>query len=160
MSTPKISRLTLHGLSISKATRFQDELVRIRKKTNITSEWIYHRLKKLLLPGNFIACETCGMATLFEGITIDHKIPRSYHKKYKGNIHDTHNLEFVCSSCNSMKGVKTLEEFLEFLFKRNDEIVTLQKHSTEIVAPLYPNIGLGLKIFGNTAVIKKPRKIK
>lgn len=150
-----MNRLTLRGLTASKAQRFQDDVARIRKKTNLTADWLYQRIKKLLLPGNFIACETCGMATTFEGITIDHKVPRSYHKKYKGNIHDTDNLELVCNACNSLKGTKSLEDFIAFLFKRNEDILELQKHSHDIVAPLYPNIGLGLKIFGNKSRKKK-----
>mgnify|MGYP001617563028 CR=1 FL=1 len=150
-----MNRLTLRGLTAAKAQRFQDDVARIRKKTNLTADWLYYRIKKLLLPGNFIACETCGMATTFEGITIDHKVPRSYHKKYKGNIHDTANLQLVCSSCNSLKATKSLEDFIAFLFKRNEEITELQKHSNDIIAPLYPNIGLGLKIFGNTSRKKK-----
>jgi hypothetical protein len=153
-----MNRLTLRGLAASKAQRFQDDVARVRKKTNLTADWLYYRIKKLLLPGNFIACETCGMATTFEGITIDHKVPRSYHKKYKGNIHDVVNLELVCNSCNSLKGTKSLEDFINFLFKRNEEITELQKHSNDIVAPLYPNIGLGLKIFNKDTLQKSRRK--
>ena len=64
------TRLTLKGLARSKALRFRDDIERMRGRTNLTPEWIYNRIKKLLLPGNYIACETCGMATTFEGITI------------------------------------------------------------------------------------------
>lgn len=148
-------RWTLKGICQLKTQRFRDEIFKMHKKTNLTWEWMYARLKKLLLPGNFIACETCGMATTFEGITIDHKIPRSLHKSYRGNVHNIDNLEFICNSCNSLKGQRTLPEFLEWLAKRNQELLKFSQHSNEIVAPLFPNVGLGQKIFGQDKSHKK-----
>jgi len=144
------SRLTLKGLARSKAQRFIDEVQRMRGHTNLNPEWIYNRVKKLLLPGNYIACETCGMATTFEGITIDHKVPRAAHKHYEGNIHGVENLELICPTCNSLKGQKTLPDFLTFLRTRNEQIIQLRKSSErkDIVAPLFPSIGLGEQIFG------------
>jgi len=144
------ARLTLKGLARSKAQRFRDDVERMRGHTNLTPEWIYNRIKKLLLPGNYIACETCGMATTFEGITIDHKVPRAAHKHYGGNIHGVENLELVCPTCNSLKGQKTLPEFLRMLQQRNEQIHQLQKSTgrKDVVAPLFPTIGLGEHIFG------------
>jgi 5-methylcytosine-specific restriction endonuclease McrA len=144
------SRLTLKGLARSKAVRFRDEIERMRAHTNLTPEWIFNRIKKLLLPGNYIACETCGMATTFEGITIDHKVPRTAHKHYHGNIHGVENLELVCPTCNSLKGQKSLSEYLAELEERNERIIQLRKTATkrDILAPLFPQVGLGTRIFG------------
>lgn len=158
-------RLTLRGLAESKAQRFQDEMARGRTKSNLSADWLYYRMKKLLLPGNYIACETCGMATTFEGVTIDHKVPRSQYKDYKGNVHNTENLELICGSCNSMKNLRTLPEFLEELHQRNEAIMKMQRTCKEIIAPVYPNVGLGQKIFGEDKSFKKikqeqPRKNK
>ncbi len=122
----------------------------MRGLTNLNPEWIYNRIKRLLLPGNYIACETCGMATTFEGITIDHKVPRAAHKHYEGNIHGVENLELICPTCNSLQGQKTLPDFLEFLTHRNEQIIQLRKSAgrKDVVAPLFPTIGLGQQIFG------------
>lgn len=157
------ARLTLRGLSKSKAQRFRDEIERLRGTTNLTQEWLFNRIKRLLLPGNYIACETCGMATTFDGITIDHKVPRSSHLHYAGNIHAVENLELICSTCNSLKGQKTLPDFLEFLKERNEHILQLRKsasRSKDIVAPLLPHIGLGEQVFGRDTSIERLRYSK
>lgn len=144
------NRLTLMGLCISKANRFKDDVTRARKHTNITPQWLYNRIKKLLIPGNYVSCETCGMAQTFEALTIDHKVPRSNHSEYNGNIHNTENLELICPSCNSMKGQKTLSEFLKFLEDRNTEIMKLVKAGKGgIVAPMFPRVGIGKKLFND-----------
>jgi 5-methylcytosine-specific restriction endonuclease McrA len=152
-----VTRLTLKGLAKSKAIRFRDEIERMRARTNLTPEWLYNRIRKLLLPGNYIACETCGMATTFEGITIDHKIPRTAHKHYNGNIHGVENLELVCPTCNSLKGQKTLPEFLEFLDERNKQILQLRKTigRKDILAPLFPRVGFGVQIFGPDNLLER-----
>lgn len=141
----------LKGLCDSKAQRFKDDILRIRKTTDISSQWLYQRIKKLLLPSNFVACETCGMAMTFEGITLDHKVPRSKHKQYKGNIHDVENLQLICPTCNSMKGQKTLTEFINELHERNNYILQLAARigRKEVVAPLFPKVGLGIELFGD-----------
>lgn len=107
-------------------------------------------------------CETCGMSMMFEGITLDHKIPRVLHKYYSGNIHETDNLELICPSCNSLKGQRTLVEFLEELRARNEHILMLSQknnHKNEIISPIYPRIGYGLSMFGDRSA-KKFRKSK
>ena len=145
-------RLTLRGLVVSKVQRFQDDILRYRLTSNLTPEWLYNRIKRLMIPGNYVSCETCGMAMTFEGITLDHKVPRSLHKNYKGNVHNTDNLELICPTCNSMKGQRTLDEFLEELKTKNECILQLShKHlrKEEIISPLYPKIGLGLELFGD-----------
>lgn len=136
----------------SKVQRFLDDVARHRMTSNITPEWLYNRIKKLMVPGNYVSCETCGMAMTFEGITLDHKIPRSLHKNYSGNVHNTDNLELICPTCNSMKGQRTLAEFLEELKQKNEFILQLShKHfrKEEIISPLYPKIGLGYELFGD-----------
>jgi 5-methylcytosine-specific restriction endonuclease McrA len=152
-----ITRLTLKGLSKSKAVRFRDDVERLKGHTNLTPEWIYNRIKKLLLPGNYVACETCGMSTTFEGITIDHKVPRTARDTYKGNIHGVENLQLVCPTCNSLKGQKTLPEFIDFLKERNERLLIMKKTAgnREILAPLFPNIGLGLSLFGPDGSIER-----
>ena len=144
------ARLTLKGLARSKAIRFRDDVERLRGHTNLTPEWIYNRMKKLLLPGNYIACEACGMSTTWDGVTIDHKVPRTAHKHYKGNIHGVENLQLICPTCNSGKGQKLLHEYLKDLEDRNEQILQLRKTATkrDIIAPLFPQVGLGTRIFG------------
>lgn len=91
------------------------------------------------------------MPTTFEGITIDHKIPRAQFKRYTGNVNNTLNLELICPSCNSMKGQRTLKEFLEYLNDLNHSILetrTRNHNPGDIVAPLFPAIGLGISRFG------------
>jgi len=84
----------------------------------------------------------------FEGITIDHKIPRSSHNSYNGNIHSTDNIELICPTCNSLKGQKTLSEFLKYLRERNAQIKSLiQSNAKGIIAPIFPCIGKGQEIF-------------
>ena len=146
-------RLQLKSLVANKIKRFSDDISKRRGRSNITEEWLFNRLKKLLLPGDFIACETCGMPMNWDALTIDHKVPRSLHKQYHGNIHDTDNLNIICPACNSLKGQRTLQEFLDILKRRNEEIIELRKQyknnpQPPIIAPLYIDIGLGLKIFG------------
>ena len=157
------SRLTLSGLAKHKAQKFIDEVEKAHGSTNLNLQWLIKRVKKLLLPGNFIACETCGMANTFDGITIDHKIPRTAWKNYKGNIHEVDNLQLVCATCNSLKGQKTLPEFLQTLNMKNDEILTMRKSPSArklFIAPLYPNIGLGLTLFGPDRSVKKLKNKK
>lgn len=161
--TNQTARLTLRGLARSKAQRFRDEIERLRGHTNLTPEWLFNRVKRLLLPGNYIACETCGMATTFDGITIDHKVPRSSYLQYEGNIHAVENLELICSTCNSLKGQKTLPDFLDFLRQRNEYILQLRKSvgkTKDIVAPLFPSIGLGEQVFGPDTSIERFRTSK
>lgn len=140
------------GLCESKAQRFLDEVKRHGKTTDFTALWMFNRLRRLVLPGNYIACETCGMPTTYEGITIDHKIPHTFHANYAGNVHNVINIQLVCCSCNSMKGQKTLKEFLEQLYGINQSILELRTKqpngANEFIAPLFPAIGIGLQRFG------------
>jgi 5-methylcytosine-specific restriction endonuclease McrA len=155
-------RFSLKTLVKNKIKRFSDDIAKRNGHSNITEEWLYTRLKRLLLPGNFIACETCGMPMNWDALTIDHKVPRSFYKQYTGNIHNTDNLNIICPSCNSLKGLRTLPEFLTVLRFRQDEIIRLaQLHKNNpqppIMAPLYPDIGLGQKLFG---VDKSSKRLK
>jgi 5-methylcytosine-specific restriction endonuclease McrA len=150
-------RLTLVGLCKSKVQRFTDDLQRERQKTNLTPQWMYNRIVKLMMPGNYVSCETCGMAMTFEGITIDHKFPRSKSEEYKGSIHNTENLELICPTCNSMKGQKSLDEFIKYLEERNSETKQLLKQGDKVIlAPLFPHPGLGREIFHKKN--KKPKQ--
>ena len=156
-------RLQLKSLVANKIKRFPDDISKTWRSSNITEEWLYNRLKKLLLPGNYIACETCGMSMNFDSITLDHKVPRSMHKQYLGNIHDVDNLNIICPACNSLKGQRTLQEFLEILKQRNESIIELHKqyrnnNNPPIIAPLYPDVGIGCKLFGADHSYKKLKK--
>lgn len=156
-------RFQLRALVINKIKRFTDDISKRNGHSNITEEWLYNRLKQLLLPGNFIACETCGMPMTWDAITIDHRVPRSFHKQYNGNIHNTENLNIICPSCNSLKGQRTLPEFIAILKERNIEIIKISEPyrnqaQPPIIAPMYPDIGLGQKIFGPDKSYKKLRK--
>ncbi len=147
------NRLLLKELVKNKVKRFRDDISKRRGKTNLTEEWLYNRIKKLLLPGGFVACEACGMPMTWDSITIDHKIPRSLHKMYDGSVHNVDNLQILDSGCNTLKGQKTLKEFLEVLHKHNEEILKLAHQyknnpNPPVTAPLYPDIGLGQKVFG------------
>jgi 5-methylcytosine-specific restriction endonuclease McrA len=152
-------RFSLKALAKNKVKRFTDDISKRNGKSNINEDWLYNRLKHLLQSGNFIACETCGMPMNWDAITIDHKVPRSFHRHYKGNIHNTENLNIICPSCNSLKGQRTLQEFLNVLKMRNEEIIKLAKSpNPPIVAPLYPDIGIGLKLFGPDRSIRKLKR--
>jgi 5-methylcytosine-specific restriction endonuclease McrA len=156
-------RLQLKALVANKVKRFQDDIAKRHGKSNITEEWLYNRLKKLLLPGNFIACETCGMPMSWDSLTIDHKVPRSLHINFNGNIHNTDNLNIICPACNSLKGQRALPEFLTLLRARNDEIIKLsQQYKNQpqppVIAPMYPDIGLGQKIFGPDKSYKRLKR--
>lgn len=145
------NRLTLKGLCEAKAQRFLEDVKRNGKHTDLTPQWIYERIKKLLIPGNYALCETCGIAVTFEGITIDHKVAKSDFRKYNGNVHNVENLHLICPSCNSMKGQKGLDEFLKFLEDRNKQILQLiHSHPHEIIAPLFPTVGLGKQVFAKS----------
>jgi 5-methylcytosine-specific restriction endonuclease McrA len=54
-------------------------------------------------------CIYCGI-DIGNDYTIDHIIPIS-----KGGAHEVSNMELLCSHCNSSKGSKTKEKFLEYL---------------------------------------------
>jgi len=103
------------------------------------------------------------MPMSWDAITIDHKVPRSLHKYYNGNIHNVDNLNIICPSCNSLKGQRTLPEFLEILKQRNAEIIKLSepyKNQAQppIIAPLYPSIGYGLLKFGPDKSCKRLKR--
>jgi len=156
-------RLQLKQLVTNKVKRFKDDIAKRSGTSDITDSWLYERLKGLLQSSGYIACETCGIAMTWDAITIDHKIPRSFNKIYRGNIHSIDNLNIVCPACNSLKGQRTLQEFIQILMARNAEILSLReqyKSSTQppIIAPLYPDIGLGQKIFGPDRSYKKVKK--
>jgi len=51
-------------------------------------------------------CHYCGDQ---KNLTLDHKIPQS-----KGGGHEDENLVTCCKRCNSSKGAKTYDEFLEW----------------------------------------------
>lgn len=155
MKKKSTNRLTLKGLCDAKAQRFIEDVKRKGKNTDLTPQWIYERMRKLLIPGNYALCETCGIAVTFEGITIDHKVAKADFRKYNGNVHNVENLHLICPSCNSMKGQKGLEEFLKFLEDRNAQIRKLiQSHPHEIIAPLFPEVGLGQKLFATKRASK------
>jgi 5-methylcytosine-specific restriction endonuclease McrA len=158
-------RLQLKPLATNKVKRFKDDIAKRGGNSDITESWLYDRMKRLLQTSGYIACETCGMPMTWDAITIDHKVPRSFNKIYKGNIHATDNLNIVCPACNSLKGQRTLQEFLEILHERQAEILALREQfknnpQPPIIAPLYPDIGLGLKIFGSDKSIKKLKQPK
>ena len=55
-------------------------------------------------------CAGCREFFPFRNFTVDHVVPRS-----KGGSDHLDNLQLLCGACNSMKGVKTQEEFLAAL---------------------------------------------
>ena len=55
-------------------------------------------------------CAGCRHGFPFRNFTIDHVVPRS-----KGGSDHLDNLQLLCGACNSMKGVKSQEEFLAIL---------------------------------------------
>ena len=55
-------------------------------------------------------CAGCGVLFEIRNFTIDHIVAKS-----KGGTDHLDNLQLLCGACNSMKGVKTQEEFLALL---------------------------------------------
>ena len=55
-------------------------------------------------------CAGCGVLFEIRNFTVDHIVARS-----KGGTDHLDNLQLLCGACNSMKGVKTQEEFLALL---------------------------------------------
>lgn len=51
-------------------------------------------------------CGYCGCEVPSDKETIDHRVPKS-----KGGGNQVDNLMFCCRTCNTAKGVKTLEEY-------------------------------------------------
>ncbi len=64
------------------------------------------KIRKVLRESQHQQCFYCGISLLEEEENIDHIIPR-----FSGGTDDIENLALCCKSCNSTKGVKTLEEF-------------------------------------------------
>lgn len=55
---------------------------------------------------NGSCCRYCERELEWEEITVDHIVP-----KFRGGKDDIENLAIACQSCNSSKGIKTLDEF-------------------------------------------------
>ena len=55
-------------------------------------------------------CAGCGVLFEIRNFTVDHIVAKS-----KGGTDHLDNLQLLCGACNSMKGVKTQEEFLALL---------------------------------------------
>jgi len=151
-------KFTLKSVCNSKVQNFTHEVQRkYDSTTNLNFQWLYKRFKKLLdHKTGLIICETCGIYVTFDGITIDHKIPKSLYFLYSGNIHNTENLQLICLACNSLKGQKPLREFLEELSQKNATIEIIRKNNKtrDVVAPRYPNIGIGYRLFGDKSEAK------
>lgn len=85
-----------------------------RKKFHSSSEWVALRedfKRKKLKKDGFYSCFYCKK-TLREDVTVDHIKPRS---KYPELQFEVDNLVISCRSCNSSKGTKELEDFLNTL---------------------------------------------
>jgi uncharacterized protein YihD (DUF1040 family) len=65
---------------------------------------LYAHHKDFVFSRDEFKCVYCGSR---ENLTLDHVIPQS-----KDGSHDPENLATCCSSCNSSKGAKSLEEWL------------------------------------------------
>lgn len=65
----------------------------------------YEQLKPRILARDNYTCQYCGAAGV--PLACDHIIPKS-----RGGLTHPENLVAVCKSCNSSKGVKTLEQWL------------------------------------------------
>lgn len=55
-------------------------------------------------------CRYCKLQLLKENVVFDHKLPLS-----RDGLHDITNLDIVCKDCNTLKSVRTSEEFEIFL---------------------------------------------
>lgn len=104
---------TWHAICKNKVRRFR----KVAARTNITADWLYNELKKLLTKDNYFKCPACASLHTRD-FSLDHIIPRSYSSKYYG-IDNKNNLMIVCSSCNSFKNSKTAQEFIEWMIDYN-----------------------------------------
>lgn len=75
----------------------------IAEKTN--THHIYRKHQSFVFSRDGFKCVYCGST---ENLSLDHKIPQS-----RGGSHDPENLATCCLSCNSSKGAKTPQEWLE-----------------------------------------------
>ena len=76
----------------------QTGIVEKEKIKVYTKKTISHKTKLKVLAGDKYQCKHCGTN---ENLTVDHIIPES-----KGGSSELDNLQTLCASCNSKKGVK------------------------------------------------------
>lgn len=86
----------------------------LKKHLNARSRFKYQYMGPIsAIFGRFRACMACGKT---EQLSMDHIIPVS-----KNGPHEISNIQVLCSSCNTIKGTKTIDyrpkEFLEFITK-------------------------------------------
>lgn len=65
----------------------------------------YRKHQAFVFERDGFKCVYCGSE---KNLTLDHKIPQS-----RGGSHDPENLATCCSTCNSSKGAKTPQEWME-----------------------------------------------
>ena len=105
-----LSRLVSRG----EITDDEEELW-IRHMPSIEMTSVYERklpenwqqLRRAVMERDGPECMYCG-GVVFEDATIDHVLPLC-----RGGTHELRNLVVCCKSCNSRKGQKTLEEWLQ-----------------------------------------------
>lgn len=95
--------LTEEGKKNNTLRRYKRRML-VNELDNIDYNLLKEKFAKL---GN--KCIICGN----KDITIDHIIPVS-----KGGTNDIDNLQPLCKSCNSSKGNKTMEDFLNYLERK------------------------------------------
>ncbi len=111
-----------HNYWVRKVDRVNDcrtrgSKVRLIMTTKITKE----ELQQLYAENP--SCAYCELQLAKEEITLDHATPLS-----RGGTHSIDNLVICCSNCNSLKGTKTAQEYLDFIpeflhrFNRHDLI--------------------------------------
>lgn len=87
-------------------------------------------------------CEYCGFPfddrVKGRRFTVDHVVPKT-----KGGSDEIENLKAACSSCNTSKGAKTIEEFRNMLQRRystftEEQIEVLRIYGIELPEDLKP----------------------
>lgn len=71
----------------------------------VQTHHVYRKHQGFVFKRDGFKCVYCGSQ---ENLTLDHKIPQS-----RGGSHDPENLATCCSTCNSSKGAKTPQEWME-----------------------------------------------
>lgn len=85
----------------------RDERQAVRHAETVEREVEYNRYhaERVLARTGDSSCRSCGST---EDLTVDHILPRS-----RGGGNERENLQALCRTCNSSKGARTMEEWLQ-----------------------------------------------
>lgn len=100
-------KVSTYKINFDELQDFVEESKLLDSKAEVPVERtkIENRIKKFIFERDAYRCINCGA---HKNLTIDHIVPVS-----KGGGNEIRNLQTLCKSCNSSKGVKDMLEWLE-----------------------------------------------